>query len=1381
MTAFGDNDAWQGGSTPLAIPVVEANLRQVNGLAIGPDGTIYGADSVNTIIFKITPDGLIQRVAGNVDGGNEVDEDILATNAGLAFPADVARGPDGSLYIADFDGRVRRVAPDGTIRTVAGQYNQFGFSGDGGPATEATLGIILSVAVDPRDGTLYLADSDFPNYRIRRVSSDGIIETVAGTGTAGFSGDGGPAIQAEIGESARGLVVGPDGSVYFADNENHRVRRISPDGIIRTVAGTGTFDLSGADFGDGGLAIAAQITRPTDVAIGRDGSLYITSRGHTIRRVAPSGIITTVAGTGDRFSSTAEGRYATDSGVAFPRVVAVAPNGDLIYADNTDRVRRAQAVRSSFSGETLLIPASDGTEIYEFDPAGRHLRTRHALTGAVRLTFSYTTAGFLHQITDGDGNITTIERNPSGHPIALVGPFGQRTTLSVDATGYLASISNPANETTTFGYTSEGLLTNMTNPRQHTWTFAYDSLARLTRDDDPAGGFQTLARTALATGYEVTRSTALDRVTTHSVESLPTGERLRRATFPDGTQSETVIGTDGSQVTTLPDGTVRDAQKGPDPRFGMQAAIPTAVSAATPSGLTLTTTTQRTATLVDPTDPFSLISQTDTVDINGRIFTNIYDATTRTFTNTTPEQRQSSARLDLQGRVVEAQVTGLDPVQFTYDSNGRLSLLTQGTRSSTLSYNTEGYLASITDPLARTISFEYDETGRVTKQTLPDLRDMLFTYDANGNVTSITPPGRPAHIFTYTEVNLEEGYTPPDVGAGTNVTQFTYNADRQLDLITRPDGQTIDLVYDSAGRLASQLLPHRQLGYTYDPTTGQMETITASDMGTTTYSYDGNLLTDTTWAGEVTGNVSRTYDTDFRLTTQSVNGGNTVTFLYEDDSLLTEAGSLTLTHDPQNGLLTGTTVGTVTDAFTYNSFGEPTGYTALANGTPLFDVQYTRDTVGRITQKVETIEGVTKTFAYRYDAAGRLEEVHQDGTVTATYGYDSNSNRQSVTTPSGTVSGTYDTQDRLLQYGTTTYTYTANGELKTKTDNGQSTTYAYDVLGNLLSVTLPDTTQIEYVIDGQNRRIGKKVDGTLVQGFLYQDQLNPVAEVDGNGNVVARFVYASKANVPDYLEKGGVTYRIISDQLGSPRLVVNTTDGTIAQRLDYDEFGNVIIDTNPGFQPFGFAGGIYDQDTQLVRFGARDYDTKTGRWTAKDPLVFAGGDTNLYGYVLDDPINFIDPPGLGKFGIAIRIIKNGRKDVARLGNLSRADAKRRFIKSRFSKENPVDIHGSKSQLRKWAKDKGKGKPIFERDRDGTGELHWHRPDRSGGHGYVNGLIPGANLGNDLFGDNLVGDLVDLFNPFSDLQDILDLIEEILGPGSLDPVVNEPHFTTVPCP
>ena len=144
---------------------------------------------------------------------------------------------------------------------------------------------------------------------------------------------------------------------------------------------------------------------------------------------------------------------------------------------------------------------------------------------------------------------------------------------------------------------------------------------------------------------------------------------------------------------------------------------------------------------------------------------------------------------------------------------------------------------------------------------------------------------------------------------------------------------------------------------------------------------------------------------------------------------------------------------------------------------------------------------------------------------------------------------------------------------------------------------------------------------------LYKDRLNPVAELDGAGNVVTRFVYGTKDNVPDYMEKGGVTYRILSDHLGSVRLVVDASTGAVAQRLDYDEFGVVLTDTAPGFQPFGFAGGIYDHQTKLVRFGARDYDAEVGRWTSKDPVLFRRYEMNPHVYVDNDPVNWIDSTG----------------------------------------------------------------------------------------------------------------------------------------------------------
>jgi len=1210
-------------------PATEAGLSEPKGIAVDAAGNLFIADSGNRRVRRVdATTGIITTAAGNGIVGYSGDGGP-ATSATLGNPSLISVDAAGNLFIADSGNhRVRRVdATTGIITTVAGN-GILGYFGDGGLATAASVAGPQGVAVDAA-GNLFIADSG--NHRVRRVdATTGIITTVAGDGMGGYSGDGGPATAAKL-RSPAGSAVDAAGNLFIAGGD--RVRRVdATTGIITTVAGNGIEGYAG----DGGPATSAKFDNPTGIVIDAAGNLFIAdSSNGSVRRVdARTGIVTTVAGFDSQFYAgpLGDGGPATASPLGFPVGIAIDAANDLfIVGRDHKRVRRVGSVLSK-SLVATVVPATDGTsEVYSFDFSDRHIETRHALTNSVLFKFGYDDFGRLAEIRDGIDLVTTIEHDSNGNPIAIVAPFGQRTTFTVDANGYLASVANPAGETARMTYSALGLLTSMEDARGNASTMTYDANGRLLSDVDASSGSQTLAAVISPSTLQVARTTGLGRTTSHLVENLTTGDRRQTDTATDGTQTVRLIRQDGTRVTATADGMVDTLVEGPDSRFSMLSPLEKSRTVKTPANLQRVTAQARQWTLSNLANPLSVVSGTETRTVNGRNYSTAYTAATKRSTSTSPAGRTATSTIDGLGRVVQSQITGLLPLSMSYDpATGNVASITHGAgadaRITTFDYDSAGYMQSVTDPLNRTMAYEYDLAGRPTLQRLPDGRRIEYGYDANGNLTSLTPPGRPAHTFSYSPVNLVSEYVPPDVGAGTNRTLYDYNADRQPTLVTRPDGKTIGFEYDAAGRLSKKVIERGAVRYSYSSSTGQLTSITAPDGGVISYAYDGSLPTTTTWTGLIAGSVSRTYDNDFREASVSVNGANSIALQYDADSLLRRVGSLVITRDPQKGgLATGTTLGNVTDALTYNDFGDIASYTARFGGTDIYHYELVRDDLGRIKEKVETIDGVTTTYDYTYDTAGRLSQVQRYGAVVSSYTYDNNSNR--LTGPSLSTMPTYDDQDRLLQYESELFTYTPNGELATRTKLGTTTTYSYDELGSLVEVDLSNGERIEYLIDGLDRRIGKARDGLLEWGLLYLDGLRPVAQLDGAGHVVSRFAYADRDNVPEYMLKAGATYRLVSDHLGSVRLVVNTATGVVAQRLDYDEFGRVLRDTAPGFQPFGFAGGIYDPATGLVRLGLRDFDPEVGRWTSKDPMRFGGGAANLYEYVGSDPVNHTDPTG----------------------------------------------------------------------------------------------------------------------------------------------------------
>jgi RHS repeat-associated protein len=1176
-------------------------LQSPRGIAIGDDGSLYISEYGGDRIRRKTPDGLVTVFAGTGPGPfgscTSGGDDGLAINAQICRPAGLSFGPDGSLYVAETGShRIRRIAPDGMITTVAGGGNNQ-VEWDGILATEAQLSGVNDVAVAP-DGTLYLTDQN--HYRLRKVTSDGVITTVAGTGVMGHNGDGGVATEAEIG-SPFAVDVDRNGRVFFStiNGINRWVRQVDQNGIISTLAGGG--NVEGETW-----ARRAQLDAPVDLIVAQDGSVLILERDqHQIVRVAPN--------------------------------------------------------KLEVANENILVPSDDASEYFQFNSEGRHLVTYDGLTHEVIYSFTYDDAGYLVAVNDVDGNITTIERSADESLLAIVGSFGDRTALTVNAEGYLSSIINPAGEATQLTYADKGLLVQYTDALGLAYNYTYDNQGRLVSTEDPVGATKELVRIVLDQTTRVTKTSGEGLETIYEVEHANDGKKYLRNTSPDGIITTTEVGSDGIKTTLYGDGSEVISHLEADPIWGMTAPMIDSLTISTPGGLSLTLENSRSVTLNDPLDPTSIAFQTDTLSINGHVTTIEYDRSTGKITTTTPEGRQTVRTIDAAGRTLNLQIADLAVGSTSYDNLGRMVESSFGenalTRKYSYEYDTAGILSEITDPLSRVLTLQHDSVGRVTLLSFSDGRQAELAYDKMGKLTAVTPPSRPAHIFEYNDVGLLKTYTPP---GSEGSTLYQYNLDRLPIIITRPGGEEMTFTYEpDKGSLTNVSVPgYGEIDIDY-ATGGQVESISTStttgEVTTLGYAYDGSLVVAQGVTGPYEARVDFSYDNSFRLASETVNVGLDswpVTYLYDEDDLLTSAGDLSYSREAINGLESGSSLGNGSTATVYNVFGEVTEFTASHAGGEVFSNTFQRDKLGRIIQKSERIgAGDEITYTYTYDEAGRLTAVteHQGATLTGQYGYtyDTNGNRTLFTNRNGVISSAtgFTDDDLLLGFGSVTYTYDAAGNRHTEKTGNATTIYNFDTRNTLLSVSLPNGNNISYIIDGLGRRVAKKVNGNTVQGFLYRGRYQIVAELNAAGDVVSRFVYGRKSNVPAYMIKGADTYRIISDQLGSVRLVINTSNGTIAQRIDYDAFGVIENNTNPGFQPFAFAGGLFDADTGLTHFGTREYDASIGRWLSRDFLLFSGGDFNLYAYVKSDPVNRIDPTGLQADSGCVFEIKRLKGDI----------------------------------------------------------------------------------------------------------------------------------------
>ena len=405
------------------------SLRQVEGLAIDAQDNLYLTEWLGHTVLRVGANGTVTTIAGSGTAGFGGDGGP-ATAAQLYGPSAVAIASDGSIYIADSgNNRIRRVGGDGMISTIAGAGSSIGnvldppsaipcqFTGDGGPAMSATLCNPAQMAFD-KNGNLYVAD--FGNQRVRRISPDGTIATVAGSGQAPplSNGDGGPATFATLGRIG-GAIFDGAGNLFVSDGGGNRIRKIAPDGTISTFAGNGQSVYSG----DGGPALQAGLSGVGPLAFSPNGDLYVITGDSRVRKITADGTIHLVAGTGtgsglDR--SQGDGGPAVNATLNEPGGVAFDGKGNTYIADTSNA--RLRKIDSSGTITTIVGPAVQGTDYYNgvaLDPQGNlYLGWTHAaLYPAVPVN---SVSGMVLKV-NADGTLTPVMGN--GQPCSG-GPFG---------------------------------------------------------------------------------------------------------------------------------------------------------------------------------------------------------------------------------------------------------------------------------------------------------------------------------------------------------------------------------------------------------------------------------------------------------------------------------------------------------------------------------------------------------------------------------------------------------------------------------------------------------------------------------------------------------------------------------------------------------------------------------------------------------------------------------------------------------------------------------------------------------------------------------------------------------------------------------------------
>ncbi len=1203
-------------------------------LSVAPDGSILAnGNSSNVFIKRIQPDGTDVTIAGGGSVSCEVTSiqfPDVSQFEGIR-PTMAVEAPDGTVIFTEtLCNRISRLELDGSWSPVAGTADSSGYAGDSGPALTALLWSPRGLALGS-DGSIYFSDSS--NQAVRRIGPDGVIETFAGGNGFGYDGDGGLAIDARLAFPGY-LAVGPDGSLYVVDQGTQfgsavsttrgtRIRRIGPDGMITTVAGDGTSGGSSSRPVEGGVPATSTGIDAEAIVVSPQGEIFFNELiNHIIRRISPDGTITTYAGIPGAAGNDGDGGPAVGARFFTPAGLALTPDGRLLVNDRgNSKIREVRPSGTSGDGEgNYLVPSVDASEVFVFSGAGLHLRTVDALTGITRFQFEYDSNFRLGRIDEAYGVYMDIDR-PDESTIVISAQTGETNTLTLDGNGFLASLAFPGGETRSLTHDAGGLLTQFGDFRAFDSEFEYDVLGRLELDRNRAG-YAALLNDNAGAGLDVTLSDANGAMTRFASVPDDDGSRAFERVAPYGGITASMETADGQFFVTFEDGLEIDSTLAPDPRWGGSAPFEASRVVRTPGGLTLNASNDIQATF-NGGDPSDLATLTVTTIYDGEQSQSVWNSALRNFTSTSAEGLVTTQTYDIDGRLVNLlEDPAFDPSVIAYDVAGRLSQVTRGSGVFTQTYDGVGRLASIGNNEGLNLTFDHDANGRPLTVTWTGGDSVAFGYTDEGQIETVTLPSSAVHNFGYHPNGQLASYVAP----GGSPLQYVTRNDGSLAGVTLPGGRTATRTFDASQRPTGWVSSESTILASYVPATTHVDMTTwtpaIGSPQVLDLDYDGPLVTRMSWSGVSNAQVDLSYDSAFQLETSVLNSGTQRLLTRDGDGRLIGDGPFTWQRANPRRAMSSINDGTATVQQTVNGLGLLASRTLTVNGILVHELALTYRNDRRVDSVTETLGAVADDRSYVYDSDNRLTDVMDGALTLESFAYDANLNRTNLDMGTSIVQ-TYDTQDRLTSIGGATVTVNDDGQ----TSVIGNETFSHGTRGELLSLTVAGAT-VSFTYDGYGRRVARTEDADTTS-YVYgdpdrQNRITAVREADGTWLEY----YYDETGLLYAVDRAGTWFYISTDHIGSPRVVANAT-GTVVKVIDYSAFGEVLSDSNSSLElHIGFAGGLREPDTGLLRFGIRDYHPRIGRFLTRDPLLFRGGSVNLYAYVLNDPVNLVDRTGL---------------------------------------------------------------------------------------------------------------------------------------------------------